>query len=146
MLIIDWSSDVCSAVLVDPSADVGRIRAHLEEVVRANKNWDGRVVGLQVTELYADQMELRALVSAADAGKAFDLRCDVREAMMAFITSEMPEAMVRRRGDLRISADRSQSANGGSAADRKSGVEGERVSVRVDLGGSGIMRTKKKKR
>src|SRR3546814_1355319 len=69
-----------------------------------------------VTELYADQMELRALVSAADAGKAFDLRCDVREAMMAFITSEMPEAMVRRRGDLRISADRSQSANGGSAA------------------------------
>src|SRR3546814_4069717 len=110
MRISDGSSGVWCSDLV------GRIRAHLEEGVRANKNWDGRVVGLQVTELYADQMELRALVSAADAGKAFDLRCDVREAMMAFITSEMPEAMVRRRGDLRISADRSQSANGGRAA------------------------------
>src|SRR3546814_8726916 len=42
--------------------------------------------------------------------------CSSDLAMMAFITSEMPEAMVRRRGDLRISADRSQSANGGSAA------------------------------
>src|SRR3546814_5476202 len=89
---------------VYPSADVGRIRAHLEEVVRANKNWDGRVVGLQVTELYADQMELRALVSAADAGKAFDLRCDVRAAMMAFITTELP-AIRRALGRGRVGQD-----------------------------------------
>ncbi|MDB5662665.1 MAG: rane protein [Sphingomonas bacterium] len=87
---------------VDPSADVARLRAKLEEVVKANDKWDGRVLGLQVTETFADHLELRALVSAADAGRAFDLRCDVREAMMAFIRDEMPEAIVRQRSDLHL--------------------------------------------
>jgi small-conductance mechanosensitive channel len=82
-------------LFVDPTADVARIRAKLDEVVRTNPNWDGRVIGLQVTDLHADHMELRALVSAADASKAFDLRCDVREALMAFIASDMPEALPR---------------------------------------------------
>lgn len=91
---------------VDPCADVSRLRAKLSEIVQANANWDGRVAGLQVTELGADQMELRALVSAADAGRAFDLRCDVREAMMAFIRDEMPEAIVRHRGDVTLRAQR----------------------------------------
>jgi len=89
---------------LDPTADVARIRAQLELVVRDNRNWDGRVVGLQVTELHADHMELRALVSAADAGKAFDLRCDIREALMAWIAREMPEALVRTRGEIRSGA------------------------------------------
>ena len=77
-----------------------RLRTKLGELVRDNHNWDGRVVGLQVTDIKEDVMELRALVSAADAGKAFDLRCDVREAMMAFIHSDMPRALPRRRAEL----------------------------------------------
>ncbi|MBB5708843.1 mechanosensitive ion channel family protein [Sphingomonas xinjiangensis] len=88
---------------VDPTADVPRLRARLQDVVRTNPNWDGRVVGLQVTELAADHMELRALVSASDATRAFDLRCDVREALMAFIRDEMPEALARRRNVLEAS-------------------------------------------
>lgn len=85
---------------VDPSADVPRIRAKLREVVGANSRWDGRVVGLQVTEAFPDHLQLRALVSAANAGDAFDLRCDVREALAAFVASEMPEALVRQRSEL----------------------------------------------
>ena len=85
---------------VDPTADVPRIRAHLEEVVKANPRWDGRVCGLQVTETYVDHIELRCLVSARDAALAFDLRCDVREAMLAFLTAEMPEALPRRRNEM----------------------------------------------
>jgi small-conductance mechanosensitive channel len=85
---------------LDPAADVPRLRAHLTEVVKGNPLWDGRVVGLQVTETYADRIELRALVSAKDATRQFDLRCDVREAMMAFIVKEMPEALVRQRGQI----------------------------------------------
>jgi small-conductance mechanosensitive channel len=87
-------------LFVDPTTDVARIRAKLDEVVRTNRNWDGRVVGLQVTDLHADHMELRALVSAADASKAFDLRCDVREALMAFIAHDMPEALPRFRRQI----------------------------------------------
>lgn len=87
---------------VDPSADVPRLRRHLEQIVRSNDKWDGRVVGLQVTEIHPEHMELRALVSAADAGKAFDLRCEIREAMMAFVRDEMPEAIARRRNDVSV--------------------------------------------
>lgn len=87
---------------VDPTADVPRLRAKLAEVVQGNPNWDGRVAGLQVTDSGPDHLELRALVSAADAGKAFDLRCEVREAMIAFIRDEMPEALVRRRGQIAL--------------------------------------------
>lgn len=85
---------------VDPTADVPRIRAKLEEVVKLNPRWDRRVCGLQVTEIYVDRMELRCLVSAADASLAFDLRCDVREAMMRFLADEMPEALPRRRMEV----------------------------------------------
>jgi small-conductance mechanosensitive channel len=93
---------------VDPCADVARLRAKLREIVKDNPNWDGRVVGLQVTDLTADTMELRALTSSADAGKSFDLRCDVREALMAYIASEMPEAIPRRRLDLQQTAGESR--------------------------------------
>jgi small-conductance mechanosensitive channel len=89
---------------VDPCADVARLRAKLSEIVKDNRNWDGRVVGLQVTDLTVDTMELRALTSSADASKSFDLRCDVREALMAYIASEMPEAIPRRRLDLKQTA------------------------------------------
>lgn len=82
---------------LDPSVDVARLRAKLSEIVAANPKWDGRVVGLQVTEMRAEAVELRALVSAADAGRTFDLRADVREAMLAFIRAEMPEALPRGR-------------------------------------------------
>lgn len=85
---------------VDPSADVERLRAKFIETVKANSRWDGRVAMLQVTDHRADALELRGLLSARNAGMAFDLRCEVREAMMHFLRSEMPEALVRSRQRL----------------------------------------------
>jgi len=83
---------------LDPAADVPRIRARLEEVVRANPRWDQRFFNLQVTDSKPDgTMELRGLMTAKDASTAFDLRCDVREAIYAFIRTEMPEALPRER-------------------------------------------------
>ena len=82
---------------VDPSADVERIRARFIEAVKSNSRWDGRVAILQVTDHRADALELRGLLSARNAGTAFDLRCEVREAMMDFLRNEMPEALVRSR-------------------------------------------------
>jgi len=93
------TSDLTGAVVwhLDPAADIPRLRAKLEELVRANPRWDGRFCNLQVTEMRVDAIEVRALMTARDASLAFDLRCDVREAMLAFIRDEMPEALVRRR-------------------------------------------------
>ena len=91
------TSDLLGTVFlyVDPTADVARIREKLVEVTTANARWDKRVVLLQVTDHRADALELRCLLSARNAGVAFDLRCDVREAMLDFLRTEMPEALVR---------------------------------------------------
>ncbi|WP_281822948.1 mechanosensitive ion channel family protein [Sphingobium sp. BS19] len=85
---------------VDPTANVAKLRTQLRSIVEANENWDGRVVGLQVTDVTPDVMELRALVSAADAGSAFDLRCEVREAMMAYLGQEAVSSLPRRRNEI----------------------------------------------
>ena len=101
------TSDLLGTVFlyVDPAADVERIRARFIEAVKANSRWDGRVAILQVTDHKADALELRGLLSARNAGIAFDLRCKVREAMMTFLRTEMPEALVRSR--QRVEADQS---------------------------------------
>ena len=82
---------------VDPAADVPRIRAAVERAVRASALWDGRSWACQVTDAKPDAIELRALMTAKDAGTAFDLRCEVREAVLAFLRDEHPEALPRTR-------------------------------------------------
>jgi small-conductance mechanosensitive channel len=84
-------------IYVDPATPVDRLRAKLEEIARASPLWDGKVVNLAVTDLTAEVMEVRCLVSARNAPKTFDLRCEVREKMMAFLRDELPEAFPKRR-------------------------------------------------
>ncbi|TKD52187.1 mechanosensitive ion channel family protein [Sphingomonas baiyangensis] len=82
---------------LDPAADIERLRARAETVVRKNPRWDGRAFALQVTDTKPDAIEVRILATARDAGDAFDLRADIREAMLVFIRAEMPEALPRTR-------------------------------------------------
>ncbi|MGE0653867.1 MAG: mechanosensitive ion channel family protein, partial [Alphaproteobacteria bacterium] len=85
---------------VDYRAPVGVIRDKLTEIAKASANWDGQVVNLQVTDCKEETMELRCLVSAASSGKAFDLRCEVREKLIDFLQRDHPEALPRRRADV----------------------------------------------
>ena len=85
---------------VDHAAPIDRLRAKLQEIARNSKLWDGKVVALQVTDVTAQVLEVRCLVSARSAPKTFDLRCEVREKMMAFLRDEIPEALPRRRLSL----------------------------------------------
>lgn len=91
------TSDLLGTVFfhVDPAADVARIRKVFVDAVKANSRWDGRVAILQVTEHRPESLELRGLLSARNAGVAFDLRCEVREAVMDFLRREMRDALVR---------------------------------------------------
>ncbi|MBD8679533.1 mechanosensitive ion channel family protein [Sphingomonas sp. CFBP 13720] len=82
---------------LDPITNVPRLREHFETVVRADPLWDGRAFVLQVTDTKPDAIEVRILATASDAARAFDLRCSLREGMLAFIRDEMPEALPRRR-------------------------------------------------
>lgn len=82
---------------VDYAAPVDRLREKLREVVEASPLWDRDVVALQVTEVSERTLQVRCLASAPSAGAAFDLRCEVREKMIAFMRDELPEALPRDR-------------------------------------------------
>jgi small-conductance mechanosensitive channel len=76
---------------VDYTVPVGKVREKLMEVARASPLWDGRVVVLQVSDATKDHtVELRALLSARSAPAAWDLRCEVREKLIAFLQQEYP--------------------------------------------------------
>lgn len=96
------TSDLLGTVYfyLDYGVPVDALRARLGEIVAASPLWDGRVCGLQVTDLKERTVELRALVSAADAGAAFDLRCAVREQLIGFVRDSYPESLPRLRADF----------------------------------------------
>jgi small-conductance mechanosensitive channel len=76
----------------DYSVPVERVRQKLTEIVKNDPLWDGRVADLQVTDA-KDWLELCATVSAATPRKAWDLRCAVREKLVAFLQREHPHAL-----------------------------------------------------
>jgi small-conductance mechanosensitive channel len=98
----NWTRDAQSLIgaiilHVDFGADVPRIRRKLEQVARESDLWDGAVVNLQVIDTHPRSIELRAVVSARNAPQSWDLRCEIREKLLAFIRDEMPEAFPRDR-------------------------------------------------
>jgi hypothetical protein len=52
-----------------------------------------------VTETGPSSIEVRLLMSAANSGHAFDLRCAVREGMLEWIRVNQPTAIARQRVD-----------------------------------------------
>ena len=85
---------------VDYEAPIDRLRAELERICRESPLWDGDVVNLQVTDITDRVAQVRCLASARNAPVAFDLRCEIREKMLAFMRDQCPEALPRDRIDL----------------------------------------------
>ena len=87
---------------VDYSLPVEETREELGRILGKTDLWDGRAWALQVTGATERTLELRALVSARDAGQAWELRCHVRERLVAWIREHHPGALPRLRiGDAR---------------------------------------------
>lgn len=82
---------------LDPTTDVGPIRQEFERQVKANAHWDGRYQGTQVTDAQRDAIEVRMLMTAKDSVVLFELRCQIREGMLAWLTQNQPEAFARNR-------------------------------------------------
>ncbi len=85
---------------VDYTVPVDALREELQRIVREDGNWDGRVAQVVMTEATRTTVELRALVSAADSGSAWDLRCSVREKLVAFVREKYPQSLPRFRAEL----------------------------------------------
>jgi small-conductance mechanosensitive channel len=85
---------------VDYAMPLEPLRQELECICQAAPEWDGRVCGLQVTDSNERAMQIRILVSAGDAGKAWDLRCRVREALVHFIQQNHADYLPRLRASV----------------------------------------------
>jgi small-conductance mechanosensitive channel len=85
---------------VDWSVPVEPMRAELRSVCEGSKLWDQRVCVLQVTDAIGGSIRLRALVSAADAPSLWDLRCLVRERLVAWVWEHQRDALPRMRADV----------------------------------------------
>jgi small-conductance mechanosensitive channel len=86
------SSELLGTVFlyVDFMVPIEEVRTEAEAVVSASALWDKRVFGVQVTDWKTDSIEVRVLVSADSAGKLFDLRCEVRGKLLAYLQQREP--------------------------------------------------------
>lgn len=96
------TADLLGTVFIhaDYTVPVEAVREELRRILEASGLWDGKVWGLQVTGADAHTLELRALMSAPDSGTAWDLRCHVRERLIAFMQERHPGALPKARAVL----------------------------------------------
>lgn len=66
---------------------VATLREEMKRLCEAHPLWDGRACRLQVTDANDRTIKLRALASVDNGAKGFDLRCDLREGLVAFLQS-----------------------------------------------------------
>jgi small-conductance mechanosensitive channel len=93
-------------VYVDYTVPVEAVRAELQKILKGTELWDGKVCVLQVTNTSEHAIELRALMSAADASTAWSLRCYAREKLVEFIQKNYPESLPKLRASLRRLTDK----------------------------------------
>jgi small-conductance mechanosensitive channel len=86
--------------VVDYAVPVEEIRAELKRVVEESGLWSGTAIALHVTDVTEDGVQLRAIMSARDAGTAWDLRCLVREKLLNFIREKYPHTLRKVRIDM----------------------------------------------
>jgi small-conductance mechanosensitive channel len=96
------TADLLGTVFIyaDYTLPVDEVRQELQRILQSSGMWDGKVWGLQVTNATDRTLELRALMSAANGSAAWDLRCYVREKLIAFLQQNYPESLPRTRGEI----------------------------------------------
>lgn len=84
-------------IYVDYGFPVEKMREEMTRILPGIPEWDGNVNVLQVTNCTEKTMELRALVSASNSPRAWDLRVRLREELIAFMQREYPQYLPKAR-------------------------------------------------
>ncbi|KIE58796.1 mechanosensitive ion channel protein MscS [Methylacidiphilum kamchatkense Kam1] len=95
------SSEIMGTVYiyVDYSIPVDSLRKQLQEILSSCPLWDQKVATIQVTQATDKAMEVRILLSAENSSKLWDLRCLVREKMIAYLQQTFPQSLPKYRLD-----------------------------------------------
>lgn len=112
------SSELLGTVFlyVDHTVPFEEIRQALGAIVEASDYYDGRVWRLHVTDATEKTVELRALMSAASAPDLWELRCEVRERLIAHVQDRYPDALPRVRAELKEPHVMGEARNAGTDA------------------------------
>jgi small-conductance mechanosensitive channel len=89
----NWSrgtGDLLGTVVLraDWSIDIDAVRAEVARILDETDLWDRRTQAVQVTDLAVGSVELRVLVGARDGLRLWDLRCLVREKLLAWLKAQ----------------------------------------------------------
>ncbi len=87
-------------IYVDYTVPVEEIRQELRRVVESTPLWAGKVCVLQLSDFFQTTAQLRALMDARNSSDAWDLRCYVREKLIAYIKEHYPQSLPRYRAEL----------------------------------------------
>lgn len=98
----NWTRNSASIIGVvflyaDYTVDIDALRVEQTRTLAASELWDGEVDTIQVTQTTERTIELRSLLSARNASDAWELRCALRERLVAFLATKQPNALPRER-------------------------------------------------
>lgn len=96
------SAEILGSVMlwVDYTLPISEVRQAVGKIVEAHPLWDRRFWNLQVTDTNERAMQIRVLVTASDSGKAWDMRCDIREKLLAYLQDKYVSGLPRMRAEL----------------------------------------------
>ncbi|NBC01755.1 MAG: mechanosensitive ion channel [Bacteroidetes bacterium] len=86
---------------VDHRVPFAEVRDAVGRLIEASEYYDGRVWRLHVTNTSERTVEMRLLMSAKSAPELWELRCEVREQIVAHIQAHYPDALPRVRAEIR---------------------------------------------
>jgi small-conductance mechanosensitive channel len=85
---------------VDYSFDVEAARAALKPIIEGSPLWDKRFWNLQVSDASERCMQVRVLATSADSSRSWDLRCEIREKLLAYIHRTYPGTLPHFRAEI----------------------------------------------
>jgi small-conductance mechanosensitive channel len=87
-------------IYADYTVPVQAVRDELERIPEEDPLYDGFAWSLDLTNLTENVIEMRAMVSARNAGDTVNLRRHVRERLVAFLQENHPECLPRTRVEI----------------------------------------------
>ncbi len=115
------ASDLLAYVYIycDYTVPVEAVRQEFRRIVESTPLWDGKVCVLQVSDASDRTLQIRALSSAADSSKAWDLRCFIREKLILFLQHRYPESLPKARAEFREAAEERDRLEAGDGSSRR---------------------------
>ena len=96
------SSEILGSVFfyMDYSVPLEEFRKEAKRIIENHPKWDKKFWNVQVTDTTDRSVQVRILATASDSGKAWDMRCDIREQIISFLQKNHPGSLPKVRAEL----------------------------------------------